>query len=72
MPSIVKRFIPKTPTKIAILLRTSTPTPSKAVVAIKKTSQAQPEDLMVIVINKTLIKGLQSYLKAINKAPKRL
>jgi hypothetical protein len=35
-----------------------TPTLSKAIVVIKKTSQAKPEDLIVIVINRTFIKGL--------------
>jgi hypothetical protein len=45
---------------------------SKAIIVIKKTSQTKPKDLIVIIINRTLIKGLQSCLKAINKALKGL
>jgi hypothetical protein len=58
MPGIVKGFVLKTLTKIATLLRALTPTLSKAVVVIKKTGQAKLEDLIVIIINRTLIKGL--------------
>jgi hypothetical protein len=38
MPNIVKEFVLKTLTKVAILLRASTLTLSKAIIAIKKTN----------------------------------
>jgi hypothetical protein len=58
MPSIIKGFVSKTPIRIAILSRTLTPTLNKAIIVIKKTSQAKPKDLIIIIINRTLIKGL--------------